>query len=117
MKNIFTEHPKSIGESYFKHFVFAVSTGIKLLLWGLIAVIHGILPFTFKTYVSSRIKELYHKINKRWCKSKIKNLFCYLKIITQALAYFPHRLVYATLTKILLFELKEIMPEHKMEEN
>ena len=38
-----------------------------------------------------------------------KNLFCCLKIITQALVYFPHRLVYATLTKILFFELKQCL--------
>ena len=56
MKNIFTEHPKSVGESYFKHFMFAVNIGAKLFLWGIIAIIHAILPFTFKTYVSSRIK-------------------------------------------------------------
>ena len=65
MKNIFTEHPKSVGESYLKHFMFAINIGTKLFLWGIIAIIHAILPFTFKTYVSSRIKELYHKINRR----------------------------------------------------
>ena len=65
MKNIFTEHPKSVGESYFKHFMFAINISAKLFLWAIIAIIHAILPFTFKTYVSSRINELYHKMNRR----------------------------------------------------
>ena len=62
MRNIFTEHPKAVGESYFLHFKFALSTGIKLMLWGIIAVVHAFFPFMFKTYVSRKIKELYHRI-------------------------------------------------------
>ena len=65
MKNIFTNHPKSVGESYLQHFLFALNVGLRLILWGIIALIHGLFPFTLKTYVSSRIKDLYHKINKR----------------------------------------------------
>jgi len=64
MKNIFTEHPKSVGESYFQHLVFAFGVGIKLILWGFIAITHALLPFTFKTYVSGQINKLYLKINR-----------------------------------------------------
>jgi hypothetical protein len=62
MKNIFTQHPNSVGESYTKHMIFAISVGLKLFLWGFIAIIHAIFPFLFKTYVSSRIKELHDDI-------------------------------------------------------
>jgi hypothetical protein len=65
MKNIFTEHPESVGETYFQHFNFAFGVGLKLIFWGFIAIIHGVLPFTFKTYVSQRITKLYLKINPR----------------------------------------------------
>lgn len=65
MKNIFTEHPQSVGESYSQHFLFALSTGLRLIFWGLIAIIHAILPFTFKTYVSQRIIKLHDKIKGR----------------------------------------------------
>tara|TARA_A200000113_G_scaffold156663_1_gene141311 strand:- start:477 stop:683 length:207 start_codon:yes stop_codon:yes gene_type:complete len=64
MKNIFTELPKSVGESYFQHLVFALGVGIKLILCGFIALIHSLLPFTFKTYVSRQINKLYLKINR-----------------------------------------------------
>ncbi len=62
MKNIFTEHPKSVNETYFQHLIFAFGIGLSLLLWGSIALVHGLLPFAFKTYVSDRIKELHSKI-------------------------------------------------------
>ena len=65
MKNIFTDHPQSVGESYLQHFIFALSTGVKLIFWGLIAIIHAILPFTFKTFVSQRIIRLHDKIKIR----------------------------------------------------
>lgn len=65
MKNLFTSHPKSVGETYFQHLSFALGTGFQLILWGIVALIHGIFPFTFKTYVSTRIKTLYHKITTR----------------------------------------------------
>ena len=65
MKNIFTDHPQSVGESYLEHFIFALSTGVKLILWGLIAIIHAIFPFTFKTFVSQRIIRLHDKIKSR----------------------------------------------------
>ncbi len=65
MKNLFTEHPKQVGEGYFQHCWFAVKTGSKLMVWGIIAVIHGIFPFLFITYVSEKIKQLYLQINKR----------------------------------------------------
>lgn len=65
MKNIFTSHPHAIGESYLKHFAFACITGLKLILWGIVAIIHGFFPFAFKTYVSSRIKKLYFRIHQR----------------------------------------------------
>jgi hypothetical protein len=62
MKNIFTEHPNSVGESYFKHMLFAIKVGLKLILWGFAAIFHAIFPFVLKTYVSSNIKKLHDDI-------------------------------------------------------
>ena len=62
MKNIFTEHPNSVGESYFKHMLFAIKVGLKLILWGFAAIFHAIFPFMLKTYVSSNIKKLHDDI-------------------------------------------------------
>ena len=62
MKNIFTDHPNSVGESYFKYMLFAIKVGLKLILWGFAAIFHGIFPFVLKTYVSSNIKKLHDDI-------------------------------------------------------
>lgn len=48
MKNIFTEHPHSIGETYFQHMKFACLFGMKMLLGGLACIIHAFLPFLFQ---------------------------------------------------------------------
>ncbi len=65
MKNIFTEHPRAVGETYLQHFWFAFSTGLQLLLWGGVAILHALFPFMFKTFVSDRVKRLYKKIHFR----------------------------------------------------
>jgi hypothetical protein len=52
MKNIFTEHPHSINETYLQHMRFAAINGVKLILAGLAAIIHSIFPFLFTTKAS-----------------------------------------------------------------
>ena len=47
MKNYFTEHPNSIGESYFEHLKFALIFGGNLLLGGIAGVLHAFFPFVF----------------------------------------------------------------------
>jgi hypothetical protein len=48
MKNIFTEHPHSVGESYWMHLYFAGVFGGKMVIGGLACLIHAVLPFAFK---------------------------------------------------------------------
>tara|TARA_B100001939_G_scaffold48499_1_gene37912 strand:+ start:1184 stop:1393 length:210 start_codon:yes stop_codon:yes gene_type:complete len=62
MKNIFTEHPNSVGESYTEHMFFAILIGLKLILWGIAAIVHALFPFVLKTFVSSNIKKLHDDI-------------------------------------------------------
>ena len=62
MKNIFTDHPNSVGESYFQHMFFAIKVGLKIIFWGFAAIFHGIFPCLLKTYVSSNIKKLHDDI-------------------------------------------------------
>lgn len=62
MKNIFTEHPNSVGESYTEHMLFAILIGLKLILWGIAAIVHALFPFVLKTFVSSNIKKLHDDI-------------------------------------------------------
>ena len=65
MRNIFTEHPKSVGESYFKHLYHAFSFSLLLLTLSAKAFIHAILPFLYITTVSDKIKSLSEDMQRR----------------------------------------------------
>jgi hypothetical protein len=47
MKNIFTEHPHSINETYFQHMKFAAIFGVNMLVGGCACLIHAVFPFFF----------------------------------------------------------------------
>ena len=53
-----SKHLKKHGVSYFAHMILAFTYAYKLGIMTIIAIIHGILPFMFETYVSDKIKEL-----------------------------------------------------------
>ena len=65
MRNIFTEHPKSVGESYFEHLYHAFSFSLLLLTLSPKAFIHAILPFLYITTVSDKIKSLSEDMQRR----------------------------------------------------
>ena len=52
-KELFTDHPNRLGESYLKHLVIAVFFGISLLFAGVVCLIHAIFPFLFVDTASS----------------------------------------------------------------
>ena len=58
MKNIFTKHPKEVGESYIQYFFKALSFSGLLFSLGFKALIHALLPFCYETAVSDRVKTL-----------------------------------------------------------
>ena len=61
----FTEHPASVGESYWQHLAFALGFAARLLLAGLAALVHALLPFLFKTTASRLIAEMARKTGSR----------------------------------------------------
>jgi hypothetical protein len=58
VKNPFTAHPNSVGESYLEHGLFACRYGAKMTAGGLAALLHGIFPFLFQTTGSRITREL-----------------------------------------------------------
>ncbi len=58
MKNIFTEHPKSVGESYLLHMFNAARYALTFLVLFFIAFIHAILPFLFVRTASDIVCEM-----------------------------------------------------------
>ena len=62
---LFSAHPATVGESYLGHARFAFSFAGWLLLAGLAALIHAILPFLFETTASRIITRLYNRMHNR----------------------------------------------------
>ena len=58
MRNPFTAHPASVGESYGEHFAFALAFGARMALGGLAAMAHAVFPFAFITTASRTLDEL-----------------------------------------------------------
>ena len=49
LKRAFTEHPESVGESYFQHMGMAFGFGAKMVWAGMACLLHGLFPFLFLT--------------------------------------------------------------------
>lgn len=62
IRDAFTSHPASVGESYGQHLVHASSFGFRMMLGGLACVLHGILPFLFVKTGSKQIETLHGKM-------------------------------------------------------
>ena len=65
MKNIFTEHPNSAGQSYSEHFWFALTIAGTCLVITIVATIHSMLPMIFKNTGSTLLQQLNSKIEAR----------------------------------------------------
>jgi hypothetical protein len=65
LKQFFTEHPESVGESYLEHMNVALSFAVPLLAAGLAALIHAFLPFLFLTTASRTVKQLHARMTNR----------------------------------------------------
>ncbi|MEM7493423.1 MAG: DUF6356 family protein [Pseudomonadota bacterium] len=58
----FTEHPQTVGETYFEHMATAFGFGWRMVSGGLACIIHGIFPFICVKTGSSCISELHHRM-------------------------------------------------------
>jgi hypothetical protein len=65
MKNIFTEHPKQVSETYLQHMQKALSFSLKLSWMSLQALIHAFLPFLCVTSLSDKIEGMNEVLQKR----------------------------------------------------
>ena len=58
MRNFFKDHPNSVGETYFQHFLKSCIFGIKLILIAIRAFVHAIFPWCFEHSASDSISKL-----------------------------------------------------------
>lgn len=62
LSELFTEHPQSVGESYFEHMLTSFSFGLSMLVASLACLVHGIFPFLCVTTGSKTITGLHHNM-------------------------------------------------------
>lgn len=75
--SIFTKHPNDTEnpQSYWEHAVFGMTNSIKLILAGIVGIIHAIFPFWFAFYTSSRvIKSCKKLIDSRRHKGELRDI-------------------------------------------
>jgi hypothetical protein len=65
MKNIFTDHPHSVNESYFEHMKVALYYSFNMIIGAFCCSIHSIFPFIFKTDGSNILFRLINNYIKR----------------------------------------------------
>ena len=58
----FTEHPASVGETYFEHLLTALSFSLTMLKGAVVCAVHALLPFLFTKTGSECIECLHHKM-------------------------------------------------------
>jgi hypothetical protein len=58
VKNPFTAHPRSVGETYLEHGLFACRYGARMTAGGVAALLHGVFPFLFQATGSRITREL-----------------------------------------------------------
>jgi hypothetical protein len=62
---LFTDHPKSVGETYLEHLGFAVAVARILLLAGAAALVHALVPALCQTTASRHIARLTSRVSPR----------------------------------------------------
>ena len=65
MTNIFTKHPKEVGETYLEHMFNAVRFAFTFLLLFVVALIHSIFPFLLTKTASCVVQEMAKHMEER----------------------------------------------------
>lgn len=62
LRQLFTEHPNSVGETYGEHMASALSFTGPLMVATFACTVHAFLPFLFTSTASSTIRTLYDRM-------------------------------------------------------
>ena len=62
MRRLFTEHPASVGETYFQHLYAASGFAIRMLFGAFACFLHALLPFAFQRTGSDCIESLHDRM-------------------------------------------------------
>ena len=63
--NLFTRHPREVGETYGEHFAAASACGFTLIASGLACLVHAVFPCLFETTASDTVRRMHRGITRR----------------------------------------------------
>lgn len=63
--NLFTQHPRSVGESYWQHMGVALTFSASLLIGAVAALVHAVFPFLCSSTSSGIVMRLHKRIMDR----------------------------------------------------
>lgn len=72
MIKAFTQHPETVGESYFEHLGSASGFAATMAVGAVACLLHGLFPFAFQASGSRRIRELHERMVTHRVTSKAK---------------------------------------------
>jgi len=62
LENLFTDHPRSLGESYLQHQQHALAFGVTMVAAGIACIVHALVPALFETTGSRAVTRLYNRM-------------------------------------------------------
>jgi hypothetical protein len=62
LRRLFTEHPASVGETYFEHLGTAIGFSTRMVLGGVACFLHALFPFAFRRTGSECIQQLHDRM-------------------------------------------------------
>ncbi len=62
VRKLFLNHPAEVDETYAEHFGVAARFGVTMILGGLCALIHALIPHFFKTKGSETVLKLHKRL-------------------------------------------------------
>jgi hypothetical protein len=74
LKYLFVSHPRETGETYMEHLAFTVKMGVRIVTCGVLLLIHGLFPFTFRRTVSMQIEKIYAILKGRIPKNRLQEI-------------------------------------------
>jgi len=61
MYKLFTQHPASVGETYFEHLLMAGGFALSMFAAACVCLVHALLPFMFEKTGSRMVADLYQR--------------------------------------------------------
>ena len=65
IRQLFTEHPESVGETYSEHLRVALTFSLRLLAAGIMCAVHALAPWLFTTAASRAVTRVYQEMLSR----------------------------------------------------